>query len=108
MLSINNDKPPGVDNHDGKLFRMVADCIATPICYIFNQSLKEYVCPQAWKESKVIPLPKNSKAPFAASKSHPISFLSVLSKLMERIVFDQMQRCFSENNITTDFPHAYR
>jgi hypothetical protein len=42
-------------------------------------------------EAKAIPLPKNSKASFAASNSHPISLLPVLSKLMERIVFDQIQ-----------------
>ena len=42
LLSINNDKAPGIDNLDGKLLRMVADCIATPICFIFNQSLNEY------------------------------------------------------------------
>ena len=41
LLSINNDKPPGIDNLDGKLLRMVADSIATPICHIFNLSLEE-------------------------------------------------------------------
>jgi hypothetical protein len=30
-LSINNDKPPDIDNLDGKLLRIVTDCIATPI-----------------------------------------------------------------------------
>ena len=65
MLAIHNDKPPGIDNLDGKLLRMVEYCIVTPVCYIFNQSLKECVCPQVWKEAKVIPLPKNIKAPFA-------------------------------------------
>ena len=33
LLTINNDKPPGIDNLDGKLMRMVADSIATPICH---------------------------------------------------------------------------
>ena len=40
LLSINNDKPPGIDNLDGKLLRMVADSIATPICHIFKLSLE--------------------------------------------------------------------
>ena len=66
MLSINNDKPPGTDNLDGKLLRMVA-AIATPICHIFNLSLEESVCPQAWREAKVIPLPKSDKAAFTGS-----------------------------------------
>jgi hypothetical protein len=65
LFSINNDKPPGI-NLDIKLLRMVADCIASPICHVFNQTLRECVCPQAWKE--VIPLPKNSKACFAGFK----------------------------------------
>ena len=69
LLSINNDKPPGSDNLDGKLLRIIADDIATPICDIFNLSLLESVCPQAWREANVIPLPKNSKAPFTGSNS---------------------------------------
>ena len=66
LLSINNDKPPGSDNLDGKLLRIIADNIATLICHIFNLSLLESMCPQAWREAKVIPLPKNSKALFKA------------------------------------------
>ena len=68
LLSINNDKPPGSDNLDGKLLRIIADDIATPICHIFSLSLLERVCPQAHKEAKMIPLPKDSKAPFTGSK----------------------------------------
>lgn len=35
FLSINNDKSPRSDNLDGKLLRIIADDIATPICRIF-------------------------------------------------------------------------
>ena len=31
LLSINNDKPPGSDNLNGKLLRIIADDIANPI-----------------------------------------------------------------------------
>ena len=72
LLTINNDKPPGIDNLDGKLLRMVADSIATPICHIFNLSLEEGGYPQAWKEAKLIPLPKSGKAAFTGSNSRPI------------------------------------
>ena len=54
LLSINNDKQPGSDNLDGNLLRIIADDIATPIFRIFNLSLLESVCPQAWKEANVI------------------------------------------------------
>ena len=68
MLSINNDKPPGTNNLVGRLLRIIAYDIANPICHILHVSLLESVCPQAWREAKVIPLPENSKAPFTASK----------------------------------------
>ena len=62
LLSISNDKPPGIDNLDGKLLRMVADPIVTLFCHIFNLSLEGSLCPQAWMVAKVIPLPKSGKA----------------------------------------------
>ena len=54
LLTINNDKPPGIDNLDGKLLRMVADTIAPPIRHIFNLSLEESLCPQTWRQARVI------------------------------------------------------
>ena len=86
LLSINNEKTPGIDNLDGKLLRMVADSIATPICHIFNLSLEESLCPQSWREAKVIPLPKSGKAAFSGSNSRPINLPTALSKLLEKIV----------------------
>ena len=108
LLSINNDQSPGSDNLDGKWLRIIADDISTPICHIFNLSLLESVCPQVWREAKFILLPKNSKAPFTGSNSRPNSLLPTLSKLLEKIVFDQIQCYFTVNKLTTDFQHAYR
>ena len=57
--------------------------------------LLECVCHHAWNEAKVIPLPKNSKAPFTGSNSQPIILLPTLGKLWEEIVFDQIQCYFT-------------
>uniref|UniRef100_A0AAZ3PQS2 Uncharacterized protein n=1 Tax=Oncorhynchus tshawytscha TaxID=74940 RepID=A0AAZ3PQS2_ONCTS len=62
-----------IDNLEGKLLRMVSDSIATPICHIFNLSLEESLCPQAWREAKVIQLLKSGKAAFSVSNSRPTS-----------------------------------
>jgi hypothetical protein len=64
LLSINKYQPPDTDNLDGKLLKLVAEYTATPVCNILNLSREDGVCPQAWREAKVIPLRKNSKAPF--------------------------------------------
>lgn len=61
-----------------------------------------------WKIAKVTPLPKNSKESFTGPSSRPISILPALSKLMEGIVFKQIQHYFSENSINSEFQHAYK
>jgi hypothetical protein len=76
---------------------MVADSIATPTCQIVNLSLEESLCPQAWMEAKVILLLKSGKAVFNGSNS--ISLLPALSKLFEKMVFDQIRCYFSVNKL---------
>lgn len=97
LLSIHSEKPSGLDDLDGKLLRIAAHLVTDPITHIFNQSLYWGVCPQVWKEAKVIPLPKDTKANLTGVNSRPISILPVLAKLMEKIVFNQIQSYFSVN-----------
>ena len=61
-----------------------------------------------WREAKVSLLPKSGKAVFTGFNSRPINLLSALSKLLDKIVFDQIQCYFSVNKLTSDFQHAYR
>jgi hypothetical protein len=56
---------------------------------------------QTWREGEFIPLPKNSTLYWLKK---PIS----LSKLLEKIVFDQIQCYFTVNKVTTYFQHAFR
>lgn len=102
------DKPAGIDGLENKLIKMVADIISPAICHIINLCFKESVCPSKWKIAKIIPLPKNAKMPFSGPNSRPISLLPCLGKLLERVVCDQIQDYFFQNNLITAFQHAYR
>lgn len=64
LLSLSDDRSPGTDNLDSKLLRITAKYISTPICHIFNKCLEYGVCPDIWKEAKVIPLPKDNRSAF--------------------------------------------
>ena len=103
-----NDKPPGVDNLVGTFLRCVANFVAEPICYIINLSIDKCICPQAWKIAKIIPLAKNPAGPFSGTNSRPISLLPALAKIMERIIFNQIQKYFEGNKLNTVHQHAYR
>ena len=108
LLSIHSEKSAGLDNLDGKLLKIAVHLVAKPITHIFNQSLKWDVCPQVWKQAKIIPIPKNSKTNITGINSRPISILPVLAKMMEKCVFNQIQSYFSVNVLNSDFQHAYR
>lgn len=102
LLSSCKDRPPGVDYLDAKFLRMVANVIAVPVCHIINLSIEKGICPQAWKISKMIPLRKKTSAPFSGTNCQPISLLPALAKVMERIIFKQIQSYFD-----IDYQHAY-
>lgn len=61
LFSLLDDKSPGTDNLDAKLLRVTANQISTQSLIFLNKCLIYGVCPEVWKESKVIPLPKDKK-----------------------------------------------
>ena len=108
LHTIKCDKPCGFDNIDGRLLQLSAKSIAKPVGHIFNLCFKECAYPDLWKIAKVTPLSKNSREPFTGSNSRPIRILPVLSKLLEGIIFKQIQQYLAENNINSDIQHAYK
>lgn len=108
LHTIKCDKPCGFDNLDGRLLQLSAKLIAKSLCHIFNLCFEECVYPNLWKIAKVTPLSKNCRESFTGPNSRPISILPVLSKLLEGIVFKQIQHYFAENSINSDVQHAYK
>lgn len=98
----------GTDMLDSKVLRLAADHISGPICHIFNKCLMHGIYPTIWKEGKIIPLPKDGRLAFTGQNCRPITILPVLSKLMEKIVYLQIQQYFDCNGLYTKFQHAYR
>lgn len=108
MLMTCKNKSPGVDFLDGRLLKPIVVIVAPVITHMINLCLTKDIRPQGWKIAKIIPIPKNKNLQFSESNSRPISLLPILSKIMERIVYVENQSYFSNNNLFTDFQHAYR
>ena len=72
--------------------------VVKPLCLLFNRSLKDCVFPKKWKLANVIPLFKKDD-PAVLSNYRPVSLLSCVSKVMERIVFKHLYNYFHSNNI---------
>lgn len=74
---------------------------------IINKSLREGCCPEGWKTSTVIPIPKVGK-PKKASEYRPINMLPIFEKVLELVVKKQIEIFLSNNDIITEHQSGFR
>ena len=72
-----------------KLIIINEDIFSTLIFQNFNQSLVNGEFPHCLKQAEVIPVFKN-KGKLDKSNNRPVNFLPVISKIYERLMYDQM------------------
>ena len=79
------------------------------ICSIVNSSLEIGVVPNSFKRAIVNPLiKKRSLDPDVLKNYRPVSNLSFLSKVLEKVVCNQLSRHLADNGILDKFQSAYR
>ena len=100
-------KSAGLDNIDGKLFKLAAPVITLPLTHIFNLTLSTCTIPQAWKMAKVIPIFKagNRKV---LNKYRPISILPLVSKIIEKAVHSQLLPYLTSNDLLSPNQSGFR
>lgn len=64
--------------------------------------------PNEWKCAKVIPIPKPGKPSYLVSSYRPISLLSTISKLIEKIIAIRFDRFVQENSILPPEQFGFR
>ena len=93
-------KATGLDNISAKIIRDCADPISVSLCDLFYKSLLSRIFPDDWKCARVTPLPRQGVAS-DLNNYRPISVISVMAKVYERIVYDQLYFLSSEEIIST-------
>lgn len=96
--------------HDKLSLEMLLLCCPYILPYlvnIINTCLLESVFPESWKVSKVIPLPKKSDVS-DYNDLRPISILSPLSKILEKIMAVQIREYINSNKILPDRQSGFR
>ena len=58
--------------------------LSSTLAELFNKCLKESCFPDCWKVSSVLPVFKNVGEMSTAKNYHPVSLLSVVSKVFEK------------------------
>ncbi|KAI5086940.1 gastrula zinc finger protein XlCGF28.1-like, partial [Silurus meridionalis] len=82
-----------------------AEQLADIFCFIFKMSLSLHKVPCLWKESIIVPVPKNN-APTSLNEYRPVALTSLIMKTFERIVKDTLLSMVQAN--LDPFQFAYR
>lgn len=106
VLAIKSDST-GSDNISRRMILLTLNPVLPILCHIFNCSLSSSEFPDAWRHALVIPIPKISN-PTSFSNYRPISILPFLSKVLERIVHEQLYTYLHNNNILSSFQSGFR
>jgi hypothetical protein len=104
---INKFKPkPSSDIHgvSTKMVKFIGTEIAKPLSYIFNLSLQTGVFPQMLKQCRVIPIYKAGNR-LDVDNYRPISLLSSISKILEKIVSEKLIFHLTNNDLL--YTHQY-
>lgn len=89
LKALDTTKSAGHDGVPTRLLKEAADCLAPSLSVLFNKSFRYSELPQDWKDATITPAFKKGD-PTQLTNYRPISLLSVISKVQERIVFDQL------------------
>ena len=107
LRKLDIKRATGPDKISNKLLRVSAFGIADSVTALVNKSLSLGQFPTAWKTANVVPIHKKDSV-HEISNYRPISLLSCLSKICERVVAKRLRSHLESNNILSPFQSGYR
>ena len=102
-------KPCDLDPIPTNILKALLDILIKPITTIINLSLESGTFPLSFKEAHVTPLLKKSNLPVNNIKNYrPVSNLSFISKIIEKVVSNRLQAHINSNKLNNPMQSAYR
>ena len=96
IKGIDTNKAYGPDNISPRLIKEAGPSIVKVLTKNFNKSLQLAKFPLMWKRANVLPIYKKAED-FITTNYRPVSLLSILAKVFEKIVFKYLFNHFRSN-----------
>ena len=108
IMKLDSSKASGPDCIPVVVLKNCEPELSYILAKLFNNCLKESCFPDCWKVSLVVPVFKNVGERSTAKSYHPVSLLSVVSKVFEKLVnsriVDHLEKC----GLFSDFQYGFR
>lgn len=107
IISSMKSSAPGSDGVTSSMLKMCCPIILPYITHIVNICIEKSVFPNVWKCAIVCPLPKTSK-PQEFKDLRPINILTTMSKILERVIYNQAYDYINVNSILPTTQSGFR
>ena len=101
LNSSKSTKASGMDKISAKLVKDSSAIIAPSLSKLFNKSLSSGVFPDDWKIARISPVFKSGDSSLHGNY-RPISVISIISKIFEKIVCQQFSKFLENNKVLTN------
>ena len=105
---LNNSKAVGPDGFSNYILKQAGSSIVRPLTILFNSCLHNRKIPHKWKIASVLPIYKNKGLKQDTKNYRPISLLSPISKMYEKIISKAMLVHIESNSILSNTQHGFR
>ena len=106
LKSLPLEKAAGPDLINNRILKELAQPLSLPLCDLFNFSVSHGKVPKLWKQANVSPIHKKND-PSDISNYRPISLLSTVGKVLEKIVHKHLYNFFQEHHIITSLQSGF-
>ena len=107
LSCLQKNKAIGSDRISARLLKDASSVIATSLAKLFNRSLTLASFPSSWKIGRITALYKQGDRT-DVNNYRPITILPVISKLLERAVYDQLYEYLLTNKILAKEQFGFR
>ena len=107
LRSLNPYQSTGIHKIPAKIFRIAAPVISDSLTKIFNTAIYSETLNFDWKVARVILLHKSGLRNLF-NNYRPVSILSTISKVFEKLVYEQLYDYFVSNNLLSDRQFGFR
>ena len=108
LRKLKQKKAPGPDGITNEMLKHLGPGTKRLLLSIFNQSWFTGTVPTGWKEAQMRPIPKKGKDKRDPTSYRPISLLSCVGKLLEKIINKRLLWHLEENSALAPTQTGYR
>lgn len=108
VMRLKNNKAPGLDGILNLFMKKLPEIGYIFLKNIFNACLKLSYFPSSFKCAKVVAIHKRGKDPRLTSSYRPISLLSCIDKIFEKLILSRINVYVAENNLINKEQFGFR